>query len=378
MAKKYIKLILILIIPALLTGCWDYNDINRRSITLSVGVDEINGNVEITGRIANLTSKSSATEGEAQLSDTYFFQSTGYNFEKARFDFDTHVPSEDFSGALRVITFSKKYAQKGIESYINRIDFLPGMRKSLLITACMEPTRDLFLKPVKNDISVGYAIENTIRTLEREGMSIYTTLQDIQSSIQFKDIGYVIPYITKENDSIKYLGLAAMKDSKLVGIIDSRDSIGYLLILGEKTKHENVISHPRNIENPLSLKSILKKRKITTSYVDNKVNIDMKLNINTQLIYPYYMESINSDDIKTLEEELSNNIKKAVLSAIERSQTEFQCDIFGFGKYFKADNYNIYKNINWQEEYLKANFNVDVELKIVNFNLFETEPTKNN
>lgn len=63
--KKYREFIIMLIIPLILTGCWDYNDINKRSITLSVGVDNAdNGKgVEFSGENASLSPGKGGKEG---------------------------------------------------------------------------------------------------------------------------------------------------------------------------------------------------------------------------------------------------------------------------------------------------------------------------
>lgn len=372
MINKMKKILLITLLPVLLSGCWDYEDINNRNIALSIGVDEEDGRIAFNGEIAKLISESDTGGTTASVTDVYHYTAEGKDFEEARDDFDYKTPFLDFFGAIRSVVFSREYAEKkGIEAYINRLSFIPGFRSSVLIAISEENTGELFGGKVVNDISVGYAIEDTLLPLEKDGAAIYTTAQDIRYNISFKEIGYVVPYITREEDTIRYLGLAVMKSSKLIGIIDAADSRGFLYIAGKNAVSTRIIPNPQNETNLLSIKTTLKKRKINTYYKDGKIYINIKLNIKCQLQYEYVKEPISQETIKELENTIANMVKEEVISSIKRSQKEFECDIFGFVRYFKADNPQIFKSINWVEKYPDARFNIEVKSKIINYNLID-------
>lgn len=73
---------------------------------------------------------------------------------------------------------------------------------------------------------------------------------------------------------------------------------------------------------------------------------------------------------------ISDEIKKEVMFALELSKNQFRCDVFGFARYFKADNPEEYKQINWKEKYPDINFNVNVKTIIVNTNLLDIKSQK--
>jgi spore germination protein KC len=377
MIIKSNKMICALLLPLLLTGCWDYVDINKRIITLSIGVDYVNDDIEFTGEIVKLSSNSSSGK---DVMDVYNYESLGKDFDASRADFDAKVSAPDFSGATRLVVFSKKYAEnKGIQSYINRLYSFPEIRNSVLITISEVPTRDIFKSKVENDISVSYAIEDAVRYLDKGGVALYKTTQEIFSDIQYGNIGYLVPYITIDKNVTKYLGLAAMKDSKLVGIIKREDSNGFLFVLSKKPTTSTTISNPNNEKNSISVTTTLSKRRIETSYEDNKINIYIYLKLNSQLNYQYFnIDPLNKEVIKKIEVIISNKIKEDVLAAVTRSQNEFQSDVFGFARYFKAQNPQAYKHIKWKDEYLNASFHLNVETTIKNTNLFDPNAKKPN
>lgn len=376
MIKKHIKLCFVLILSLTLEGCWDYEDINRRSISLALGIDKKGGKGQANTEFAEFSSSIGKGKEGPQVPGKYHNRSVGKDFEEVRAEYDAKIPFVDFSGANRVVVFSKEYAQDGIEQYINRIDFIQGLRKSLLVVVSRETTDTLFEANVVNDISAGYAIEDTIRSLSKQGMTIYKTAQDIQSDIQFEDIGLLLPYVGLEDNSIKLLGLAALKDAKLVGVVDEKESRGFLFLVEDKPVFRESIVNPENNSNKLSVEAVLKKRKIKTSYNDNRININIGLNFDAKMQYGYFVEPISSKAISEVENIVAEDLKKEVNSALEKSKGEFQSDVFGFARYFRADNPSIYKQLNWKEEYPNVNFNVEVKVKIINTNLFNTDMKK--
>jgi len=371
MIRGYNKLLVILILPLLLTACWDYRDVNKRSIDLSIGVDDVNGNLEFTGEIAQLAPNASS-KGQSQITGVYKYISLGKYFEGSRVDYDAKMPFPDFSGAVRVVVFSKKYSEKiGIESYINRLNFSNEFRNSVLVVISEEPTNELYSNKVENDISIGYAIENTIRSLSDEGGALYKTVQEIIMDIEFKQIGYLLPYVTKDKNVVKFLGFAVMKNSKLAGIIKVAETNGYLFLLSKQPTMVTTFPHPRNEKNLINTKTSLKNRTIKTTYQDHKINVYIDLKLNTQIQYEYSIQPIGKKDIKKIERIISDKVKKNILSALNRSKDEFQCDVFNFARYFKAQNHEEFKNINWKEEYTLANFHVNVEATLINTNLLD-------
>lgn len=369
---KYLIILFALIF--LLSGCWDFRDVNDRTISISVGVDKANGDIEYSGENASLVpSNKSGEKGQASnVSGVYFYSGTfGKDFEDTRLSYNTSIPEPDFLGAVRVVVFSQEFAAEGIEQYANRINRLFGYRKSLPFLVSREPPRDLFSKNVKNSIAVGFAIEITMEHLEKEGSAFYPKTVNIISDIAMREIGYVLPYIGKKNDSIEFLGYAVMKDSKMIDIISLRESNGLLYLLVKKPAVIEAFPHPSNNKNNISAKTTLRKRKIKTSYINNNINISIDLKMDTQIQYLYYVGPLSNKDIELLEQAISNKIKNEITSLIYKTKKDYELDIFGFARYFRAQNPQIYKNMKWSSVYPNANIVVNTSVKILNTNLLD-------
>ncbi|KOA18824.1 spore germination protein A3 precursor [Clostridium homopropionicum DSM 5847] len=373
MIKRQYKIISMVILSSLLVGCWDYEDINKKNIALSVGIDEKEGMIQLVAENAKLSSEIRGKSEQSQLTQDYQNLSQGKNFEDVRGEHEYTVPQSNFTGAMRAVVFSKSYAEKGIESYINRINFLIELRKSLLVVICNEPVKDFLKTEIKNDINISYAIEDTIKKLAKDGRSLFDTAQEVQAYIQNKDLGFVIPYVGIKDYAVEFQGLAVMKDSKMIGLINKKEIDGFIFLLLKNPIMNKTVYSDGDEKRQYAFQAKLKKRKVKTSYKDKKINIDVDLQINFSIKYQYKIEPLNKNKIKEVESEVSQMIYKEVMYAINKSQKDYKCDIFQFGKYFKANNPKDYRRINWNEEYPDANINVNVNTHLTNVNLRNVE-----
>jgi len=369
-----------LLIPFLLlflTGCWDYKDINERSIVFSFGIDRIDDKVEFLTEIVNLSSQSGDNnEQKAQSQGIYTLSSSGKDFEEARIHYDAQSPFPVFLGATRVVVFSEKFAKDSIEPYLNRINKFYDYRKTLITVVSREIPRELFKIKTDKSISVGFLIEDIVSNLKEKKMTVYSNIGEILSDIALGDVGFILPYIGIEHGTIKYLGLAVMKDSKLAGIIYMEDTDGILYVLADKPVLTESLYSSEEKNNKYSLRTAVKKRKIKTEYKNNRVLIKIDLNIAAEMRYEYYLNPISAEEIKELENMTSQKIKKDIINIFKRSQDEFECDIFNFAKYFRADHPYIYDQINWKEAYPEADIEVNIKTKIINLGLMDTKAKK--
>ncbi|WP_193774395.1 Ger(x)C family spore germination protein [Vallitalea guaymasensis] len=366
----YKKIICIFLIPMLLiTGCWDSNDINKKSINISLGVDYIDDNIQFYGELVKLTGSSTENIGKSQSASVYTVFAQGKTFEEARVDYNSTIPYRSFLGATRIVLFSEEFAKRGIESYLNRIDSLFDYRKTLYPVICRESMKEIFKIQTDKALAIGLFIENMLKTLNNERNSICLDVGDLLSIIAFGSEGYVIPYIGIDSNDLKYLGLAVFKESKLIDIIDVQDTEPLLYILADNTKLIELIPDPLDNQNKYSFRVHINKRKISTSLKDDIVNITVNLDLHAELRYQYYKHNISDEMIKQLETELSNKISNEIIDFVKEAQKNYKCDIFNFGKTFKAQHYYQYQKIDWEQAFLSANIYANVKTTIIDKNL---------
>lgn len=367
--RRYIKEIsLLFTIIVCLTGCWDYQDINERSIIISVGVDTHENKVLFSGEIARLKSLQQSAD-EIKTTDTYTFFGIGKDFNETNMDIARKQPFPLFLGAVRTTVFSEDFAKEGIEPYLNRINSLYDYRKDVLAVISREPTKMIFETPVENDISIGFLVEDIIRYMDHRGRTVYTSVGKILSVEAQDNTAYVMPYIGREQNKITYLGLAVMKDSKMIDVIDINKAYVIPLVYGQKIDLMKNITLPKAENSPFSFRLNRKKRKITTEYENEKIIIKVDLKLTAQLQYREYREPIDEASIKALEKAISEMIEKDISEMIKKTQEDYNADIFRFLEIFKSEHPRVFRNIDWRKEYKRAHIQVKVDTRITNQNL---------
>lgn len=376
MIKKIFRIYYILFLCLILTGCWDSLDVNEKSIVHSVGLDRHEGEVEYHDELTKIATNSNNNGEQSQSGQTFRVSSSGKNFELSRVNIEAKDPNPSYLGATRIVLFHTDFAEDGIEPYLNRIDGLPDYRKTLIPLISRESPVELFSIEATHSISVGFLIEGILHDLKERGKVVYYDVGDLLAIVSQKTAGYLMPYFGIERGEVTLLGYAVMKESKYVGVIDLENAKGTLLLLAKKPVIGELINTGKYENNPISFKLYLKKRKFNFEYEQDKLRINVELKLNADLIYQYFFENIDEDQIKQLEILLSNNIKKEVEKSIKDSQYKYECDYYNFAKFFRAKNYTMYEQINWEDEFINADVNVVVNTKITRTNFVDTEAKK--
>lgn len=375
---KKLSSLLIISISLFLTSCWDYRDINERSISLATGVDIVNDNIQFTGQIAKLISSTGGEEEKAHSKDVYINVSYGKDFEEARIHYDALLPYPLFLGATQVVVFGEKFAKQGIGPYLNRINKLYDYRKTLLSVVSRDPPSDIFNFKQEKETSAGLLIEDIINNLREKKMTVYSNFGEMLSVLELEGVGYLLPYVGIEHNNITYLGLAVMKDSKLVGVIDYEDTDGLIYVLADKPVLTESLFAPEEKENKYSLRTAVKKRKLKTEYKDGKVIFNLDLLVAGELRYQYYLSNIDDKKLKQLEILVSKKLTNDIRNIFEKSQKVYKCDIYHWAKNFRAEHPSIYKKINWEEAYTTADLNINLKTEIINLGLTDPNAKKKN
>ena len=84
MTRTRAKYLILLPMIFILTGCWNYQDINERSISISVGLDLVDGKIEFDNEMIKLQKKITKETDKPESTDVYWFPSYGDTYEEAR------------------------------------------------------------------------------------------------------------------------------------------------------------------------------------------------------------------------------------------------------------------------------------------------------
>jgi len=360
--------LLILIITPLLSGCWDSDDIQEKDIHITQLADYKDKNYILYGEVASLTSKSKKS-GEAESNKTPDFNiimARGKTLAQARDEMNRRSANPIYLGAGRILAFTDRMAELGLEEYLNRSRAQHDTRKSLkIITTSDEPEVLLNAEP-DNSSSVGLAVDKMMESLVDEGSSFNVNIGKIFEALAVKKVGFLIPEVDIKNSEITFTGYTVFDNAKKIGFIRAEDRQGVVYLLQPKANFDYEIwSNSRMFY----LKASLRKKKIETISVDGKLSFDISMNFAAELNYSNKALPLSAEEKTRLQVLLADAIRQDILEALEASQKTYQCDYLQIYRYFRAEHNSEFKTIDWKKAYSEAGSEVDVNVLIVDSEL---------
>ena len=365
----------LLIIPLifLLTGCWNYRELNQLAITTGIAVDKENDNYKITIMIAN-SKKSSSSDGSITPSAAVY-DGTGQTIYEAFKDTSLSVSKQIYLSHIDVLVLSEEVAKNNLTDVIDFLFRYPQTRNNFYLVLAKDKKASDILKvttPLETFPSQNLA-KNLEITDKLQGFTYTINFTDFTKSLVSEGISPVLPSVTiigdteegnkeeniKQNEPTTYLKL------DMLGIFKNDSFVAWAK--PDESKGINIINNRIYI---LGVIVDYLDEKIVTEITEMKTNFKVQdnkvtININTVGSIQEVNAKVNLYDPKTIDEIKNVNvdkIKEYVNKAINLAKIN-KTDIFGFGNY-------VYKNYPTKWEELKDKWddeifpNLEIEIKV--------------
>lgn len=371
------KKLLVIPLILLLTGCWNYYELNNLAICTGIAIDKTDDKYEVTYLISNAKKNEvSAKEGEA---GTTTYSGIGDTIQEAINDLQVKMPFEPYSGHLVVGIISDEIAKEGLENILDYLArdtesrnffyiLLSKNVKAKNILEIISPLQTFPSQTIASDIetssdntSLIYEItyNDFIYTLLEQGinpvLNSVTILGDKESGTDTKELSNTIPSATIKIDT-----LGIFKDDKLLGWATMDESIGINLLSNNanniyiKTKCEDkyMMNYIENI-----------KTKTDIDLENNKVKVNIKGNA-TILETNCKLNLENPETIKNIEQNIKDELNRIIDESSYLVQKKYKTDVLGYGKIIHKKYPEKWKNIknNWDEMF--ENLKIETELNI--------------
>ncbi len=163
---------------------------------------------------------------------------------------------------------------------------------------------------------------------------------------------------------IKYEGLAAFKDGKLVGYMEAAETRAYNFVINNVENAAVSISSEDKqtvvtVHNP--------KAEIKTEINDGQITANVKIKTSMSIVQESGILDISKmDPLKTVEADFDKQMEEEIIATIKKAQTEFHSDIFGFGESVHKQHPEKWKEIkeDWGDYFAGASINVSVESSV--------------
>ncbi|MCX8074530.1 MAG: hypothetical protein N2749_02975 [Clostridia bacterium] len=392
MKIKFFIVVMLITAVISIVGGWDRINITDYTITTLVGIDKIDDEIKIlleyepghkeipgssTDNSDNISKSSNGEDSSSKNSNNYaninsddILVSSGNSLIEALYSYQRRSSDDMYLGAVRSVIFSDNYAKSGIEEYINRIKGEIEYRKTVFVFTTNTKIQNMFDKQTLKTQNIGFDIEHMYKKLINSKLAIKSTVSQVLEDITIKDAGFLIGNFDVIDNKVEKNGYTIFKNAKKIGILSENESKGVNLLLINNCFSRYMIQHK---STDIFISSYTDKFKIKTDYTNGVVTFDINLNLDSDINYMSQMINLDDNDIKEIQKKISDNIEQDIIAAIQTSQTKYSCDYLNFYKYFRAKYGSVFKQINWEEKYISAKFNVNVNSKIVSTKLINYE-----
>ncbi len=366
--KKKIVFFIISISMLILSGCWNYREINDVNIINGAAIDSFEEkdeyvlSVEIVKPLAGQDFKLEAD----------VISEKGKSIFDAARNMIAHSGKKGYWPHAKVFIISQDIAKKGVVDVIDFINRDAEVRSDIWLLISQEKTAKQILESsTKLHSTMSAHLEDKLKNKDSVSKFQAIELHQFLKDLAAEGISCTVPlaHITKEKEAVPTIfGMGVFKEDKLVGDINGIETMNTILIKDELKSGVLIVKNVDNTNTDCTLEIFKTKTKVKPVIKDGNIvmKIDSKLDVGIA-------EIIGSEDLisepgrKKLKAEAEETLKIEMLKTIKRVQKDYASDIFGFGNNIYRNMPNEWKKIkgDWDEifSHLKVDVNVEVNIK---------------
>ncbi|MBU0906429.1 MAG: Ger(x)C family spore germination protein [Firmicutes bacterium] len=362
MKKK--QLLILIILNLFLAGCWDQHLLVNKTFVNGISFDLTEeGKIQATVRSLNIKGKGG---GQIEIEDELIYAERPSPVGLS-IDIDNMVAGEVDLHQAHIVLIGDELAKKGINQLLE--PFYRGKESNI--------TKKIAISKGKAETIISTEIEKSpiaffiLQTIEGAEKATYLPDENILTVwtkilTPGKDI--ILPYLEKiEPDRIGIAGVALMHGEKFSGETLSKEQSSLLLLLLDQlnvTSRMALVLDQEQEERSIAFFTRKMKRDMEIT-VDKSGKIICSVDIKMQIEVNSYPQDFKEDlNIKEIEKELSEELTKQA-NEIITTLLQANCDAFGIGMKISTKHPDLWKKLNWDEEYKNVQIEPKVNVKII-------------
>ncbi|MDQ0974878.1 Ger(x)C family germination protein [Neobacillus niacini] len=361
---RKIYLLILLILPMMLTGCWDQRLLVNRTLVNGVSFDVTkDGKITAAVRALNIQSKGGGLfEIQDELVEAKRPTVVGLGL-----DLDSKIPGELDASKAHVVILGEELAKKGIHPFI---EFFYRNRESYLSSKIVigKGTGKEILSVEKEKSPIAFAILQLLEGAESDTVIPKKSTFTVWNNILDPGKDMVLPYLERaERDKVEVAGVALFNGDKYTGKTLSKDKSGLLLsLMNQLAKNNRMAIILGSTSNGRSISfSTRDLRRNLEVHVNKSEEITCKIDLKMEIeIITYPQDFKNEINVKKLNQDLSDEFTREA-KEITNTLVKANCDAFGIGRQISSFHPELWKKVNWDEEYKNVQIEPVVKVNII-------------
>ncbi|RZT21414.1 Ger(x)C family spore germination protein [Fictibacillus sp. BK138] len=359
------KIITLLFIFPLLTGCWDQKLIVDQEVINGVSFDLEDNKIKSTIVVLNIIPKgTNFFDFKNQMSSA-----TGYSLEDTYRELRTYYTGPLTASKSRIILLGESFAKKNLNAYLDFFYRVPDpyLGSKVAIVKGVEASELLSTKEIGTN-PVAFGLYEIIEAAEDNSTVTKGTLNTLFTYFNEEGKDFLLPILEKKGEDILVSGAGLISDNAYSGQMISLKECSLLLLImdnyGELVDLETYLNDKKKLNNQVSYRIIKSKRKFNlTKDAAGKPRVDINLDLKIFLHQYPITEKISPKQIKELEETISRDLTKKSQSIMKKTQ-KANSDVLGIGRELKETDPAAWKALDWGQTYPEIKINTRVKVAI--------------
>ncbi|MDI6619054.1 MAG: Ger(x)C family spore germination protein [Clostridiales bacterium] len=362
-------LALVLIIPILITGCWDMKIYERIGFILNIGVESSKDE----GLLVTYTSPVIA-EGKKQ-NEVELIEVTGKVLRDAREKARRMSAKLLEAGKIQQLFVSDEYAQnKSIHQTFEVLERDPTDPIHCWVVI-VEGSPSKMLKALSKFTDKprpSIYMDNLLENISKSSYIPDTKLVDFDICYFAPGLDPILPLVKLSGQEVIATGSALFSGDKMTGKINTRQTFLTLAMMGKAKKAEFASIDPLPVKPDFG-----NERDMSTDLVPVKRKIDVEIEngrpvVNIYLKFDGYISEYKWDNLDkaTVRAEIENYLEKRLENDCDETARLLQqhgCDAIGIGDIVRAKYNGFWKSVDWKDAYKETKINVDIDVNIKQF-----------
>jgi spore germination protein KC len=370
MKTKTILLLLLLVNIFVLSGCWNYKDIETVNIVAGVAIDKDKQSDDYILTIEIIDQQLQEGENNAK---TQIIEARGVTIYDAIKNGAIIAGEELFWSHSKIIIVSKNIAEEGMIPALDWFMRDDKIRSDIWVAISYADTAGEILKtPVKSNEIVSFYLSdvfNSFRDLSKYISSELITFTDHISSKRICALAPVINITTLNNEkALEISGTSVFKQDKLAYFLNSKESMIVLIMIDEiKSGLLTLDRSDSNDDIKITMEILNCKTKIKPILENDKIimQIDTKMELSFAEIEGS-KDYIKKDQRDALKKDIETEIAEQMQNLISETKDHFSTDVCDFSGAIQRKMPDYWKKIeaDWDEIYKTIEIRPAIEIEI--------------
>ena len=370
------RLIVIMLVIFIITGCYDRKELNNISILSAMEIDKVEGNFIVKAQVVNPQPSDKSSVNQVPF---VVYTGKGNSIQEAYRNIKLQSPRYLYPDHLQVMLVSDKLAKEDISQILDfylrdpfvRTEFKVLVSRSDDVLSVLTPIDELSSESILGSLKTNnkfLGVSNIVTFNELTSMKLNPNREIVLPSIFLENKSKIED--EKENtdktnvDSMYKLGgLAVFKNNNLIGYLTDSESISYNIV--KNNTDNTIIKYDCGSEQYISFEMVDNKSKFVIKNEKIKIVGNISLIIN-EMVCDIDLE--DKDNFDVLNRNVQKYINNNLLNDINNIRNKYNSDVFGFLDEIYKHDYNYYLKVkdNWyKNEYKDIPIMIDLKVKII-------------